>query len=256
MSSIDANKVVDGYTLGQNHILESLWLSFKNTAHGDWILGIREANILEGILKKYQPKHILELGTGIGASAAICAFTCPDANIYTVEHRQKCIDLAKILVPASLQERIHFHQAQAGVINPIYEINPFQYWMGYGEYDWIPYDFIIVDGCGPIMVNVKNEEKNEVWRVLAELPGCDVLFCLDKMLPGTIVYADKRKLMTHLWDRHLALYLEKIESSRLHTVYKRTERPLKPDFEDFLNSDTSYAALLRGGYFDNKKTDA
>lgn len=247
MSNIDSNKVIDGYTLGQNHVIENLWLHFSRNNEGFWVIGIKEAIQLHSKLKKLQPKHILELGTGIGCSAAIMAFTCPDAHIYTVESNQVCIDLAEKFVPKSLRERITFKKSESRISSPIYEINPFVYWSIYNEYAWIDYDFIFIDGPGPFIAKVPHKDRE--MSVLAELPGGDVIFLLHNMRGGTIVYVDQRIYQTLLYQRHLSEYLKIVEVGDRYTMFQRTNKALAEDFSDFVNNDKTYNALRIGGYF-------
>lgn len=253
MSNINSNIDVGSYQLGQNHIIESIWLKFYNNNHGAWITKVEEAVKLHENLKKYNPKHILELGTGIGCSTEIMAFTCPEASIYTVEQSQKCIDTAKILIGEKMQEQIYFRKANAGVTNPIYEVNPFQHWLAYDDYDWRNPDFIFVDGPGPIMTEKMNPKTGEIWKCLADLPGADVIYLLPRMKEGTIVYIDHRKLMVMVYRRHLGHYLELVEDTKEYTVFKRNAVPLQNDLSDFVNKDTAYQNLLKNGYFDEIK---
>lgn len=273
MSNINSNRNIDGYQLGQNHVIESIWLKYKNNSQGDWIMKVKQIIQLHEKLKELQPKHILELGTGIGCSTEVMAFTCPNASIYTIEQNQKCIELAKTLIPEKTQERIYFKHIPAGVLRPIFEVNPFVNFLAYGaRYDWQDYDFILIDGPGPIMAKVKNPEKEEVWETLAELPGGDLIFMLPKMKPGTLIYIDKRQSMVHLFIRHLSRYLSveepltQIEDQKLwdskrgYIIFKRNEESLREDFSDLKNSDLVYRQLQYSGYFDtnlseNKKNE-
>src|SRR3990167_60313 len=131
MSNIDSNKTIEGYTMGQNHILETIWLKYKNNSEGLWVTKMTQILRLHEFLTKLQPKHILELGTGIGCSTEIIALACTNTSIYTVEQNQKCIDAAKILIPERLQEQIYFKLSKVGVLKPIYEVNP---WINFQAY--------------------------------------------------------------------------------------------------------------------------
>ena len=250
MSNIDSNRQFGNYTTGQNHVLETIWLKYKSNQEGTWITKINQIVRLHEYLKKLQPKHILELGTGIGCSTEIMAFACPESSIYTVEQNQKCIDAAKILIPEKLQEQVYFKLAQVGVLKPVYEFNPFTYLMGYiTPYDWQNYDFIYVDGPGPFKTFRTHPETKQSWETLVELPCGDVLMFLHLINEGTLIYFDKRHLTTHLYKRHLAHYLEIVEESPEHTIFRRNDRPLKSDFSDFMNSDLYLGVLKEGKYF-------
>ena len=254
MSNIDANTKKGNYQFGQNHVIEGLWLTFHNNAHSVWILKPEEAVILHEKVKEFNPKQILELGTGIGCSTAVMAFSAPEAQIYTVDQSQKCIDLAKTLIPTGLQERIYFRKATPRLTKPIPEVNPFVYWSVYNDYDWIDYDFIFVDGPGPFMATIKDKDGNP-YKVLSEQPNGDVLFQLHRIKPGTIIYIDKRKDAVHLYTRHLLSYdgkegyLEQLESTQMHSIYKRTNKPAEPYFKNFENQDLVLYDLNKFGYF-------
>ena len=251
MSNLDSNKQFGTYTLGQNHIVETVWLKYKNSPEGRWITKINSVVKLYKFLKRVQPKHILELGTGIGCSTEIMAFTCPNASIYTVEQNPKCIKIAKKLIPERFQERIYFKESQVAVLKPIYEVNPFMYWAGYHtSYDWRNYDFIYVDGPGPFVAKRVKQETKEFWEALVDLPGGDIILLLHKMKEGTLIYVESRQLMVHYYERYLKHYLETVEAKREYTVFRRTAESLAPNFSDFKNSDTHYQHLLTNKYFD------
>ena len=253
MSNIDSNKQFGTYTMGQNHVLEGIWLKYKSNPEGTWVTKINQAVRLHEYLKKLQPKHILELGTGIGCSTEIMAFTCPNTSIYTVEQNQKCIDAAKILIPEKLQEQIYFKLAEPTVLKPLYEVNPFIHFMAYKTpYDWQDYDFIYVDGPGPFRSWRIHPETKQRWETLVDLPCGDVMLILHRINEGTLIYFDKRHLTTHLYKRHLMHYLELVEETPEHTVFRRNDRPLKPEFQEFMNSDRNLGILKDNRYFTTK----
>ncbi len=253
MSNVDANATFDKYTMGQNHILETIWLKYKSNPEGTWVTKITQVIKLHNYLKELQPKHILELGTGIGCATEIMALACPNTSIYTVEQSPKCIEAAKILIPERIKEQIYFKFSQVAVLKPLYEVNPYVYFAGYyTPYDWQDYDFIYVDGPGPFKTTAVNPVTNEKWEILVDLPGGDVALFLYRMKEGTIVYVNKRHLMVHLYKRHLAHYLEVIEEDREHTIFRRNGNQLKADFSDFKNSDKQLVNLLENNYFNEK----
>ena len=246
MSNLQANEKKEDHQLGQNHVIDNLWLNFYASEHGVWIMKAQCATLLHQKLKEFKPKHILELGTGVGCSSAIMAFTCSEARIYSVDQRQKCIDIAKQLIPQGLQERIYFRKADVEAVT-IPQVNPFVNWSMFKDFDWHNYDFILVDGPGPWLTTVNLGGK--AWKTLAELPNADIINLLPKMNPGTIVYVDRRKHATILYDRHLGNYLEKLEDSKYHAIYRRTDKTLKDDFSDYENLDKSLESLNKLNYF-------
>jgi len=247
MSSIDANKKEGTYERGQNHVLDNLGLLFQSSEHGQWIMKAGNIVKLHEKLKEFNPKHILELGTGIGCSTSVLAFSCPEASVYTVEQKQKCIDIAKKLIPQGLQERIYFRKATPrAFIAP--QVNPHVNWSSYDEFDWHGFDFILVDGPGAWMTKVEIEGKE--WPTMAELPNGDVLNLLPKMAEGTIVYIDGRKPTRSLYNRHLGNYLEYIDGDATYSIFRRTDKQLNPDFSNYENQDVSRDNLTKGKYFD------
>lgn len=252
MSNIQSNAKFGEYQLGQNHQIEQLWLKYHALEQGKWIMGIDRVIKLHEYLKELQPKHILELGTGIGCSTEIMAFTCPESSIYTIEQNQKCIDIAKKMIPDSLKERIYFKHSKVAVLKPIYHVNPYVSFSAYvSPFDRMNYDFIFIDGPGPFKA-LSKDHNGETWEVLADLPGGDLIDLLSKSNEGTIFYIDGRKQMVNLYLRHLLHYLEVIENGPKHTIFKRNERPLSPDLFDFMNSDMTFKYLKDNKYFDEQ----
>ena len=248
MSSIDANLKQGEYERGLNHIIDNLGLLFQSSEHGQWIMKAGNIVKLHEKLKEFNPKHILELGTGIGCSSAVMAFSCPEASIYTVEQKQKCIDIAKKLIPKGLQERIYFRKADPqAVVVP--QVNPFVSWSMFSDFDWHGYDFILVDA--PSGWITKLNINGKYWETMADLPNGDVINLLPKMSPGTIVYVDGRKPTTRLYNRHLGNYLEKLEEDTGYAIYRRTNKQLNSDFSNYENQDVSRDNLIRGKYFDD-----
>lgn len=77
--------------------------------HGGVPVIRKEAESLISILLKLKkPARILEIGTAIGYSACFFAFTCPDAQIYTIEKDKDTFRAALINIQnAGLGSRIH-----------------------------------------------------------------------------------------------------------------------------------------------------
>lgn len=250
MSNIDSNATIGEYTMGQNHVIETIWLKYKDSPEGAWVPGIGRVIKLYEKVKELQPKHILELGTGIGCTSEVMAFACPNTSIYTVEQNQKCIDIAKTLIPDSLKERIYFKFSEVAVLKPIYEVNPFIHFSAYSTpYDWRNYDFIYVDGPGPFMAKRTNPDDKQVWECLNDLPGGDIINLLFRLNEGTIIYFNKRVNTVRLYQRHLSHYLETVEANNDWAIFRRNNRPLKPDYSDFMNSDLYLKILKDNNYF-------
>ena len=72
-------------------------------------------SLLGMLLRLYQPRKILEIGTAIGYSAMFFALACPKAQVYTIEadlrvQQTACRNIEK----AGLAERIHCLQGDGG----------------------------------------------------------------------------------------------------------------------------------------------
>lgn len=250
MSNKDSNKNIQGYQLGQNHQVEQIWLKYHSCPEGMWITKINESIKLHDYLKEFQPKFILELGTGIGCSTEIMAFTCPESSIYTLEQNPRCIEIAKKMIPDALKDRIYFKYVKPAVMKPIFQVNPNQYFACYSTpYDRIDYDFIYIDGPGPFKTIRTDPETKESWECLADLPGGDIIDFLHRTKPGAIFYLDGRKFARNLYKRHLMHYLDLILEDEYRTIFKRNQRLLNPDLSDFMNSDLLLKVLKDNNYF-------
>ncbi len=224
------------YKFGQNVALENLWIKFHDHPEGRWIMKIQSALRLYDLIKKYQPTQILELGTGIGCGTAIMATAIDNAKIMTVEQNQKCIDIAKELIPYELKQNIHFEYCPVGLMKAV---DPFRSWSAFVAFQWNFPDLIVVDGPGPFML------KGD----LVNLPNGDIINFLWVMKPGTKIYVDGRKEAVALYKRFLQWYLDILEESDDHILFERNNRQLAEDLSDFRNSDTVRGDLEALGYF-------
>ena len=143
--------------MGLNPALENLWLKFFNHPQGKWIMKLPEATRLYELIKQYQPQQVLELGTGIGCSTAIMASALDNGHIMTIDQSQKCIELAKQLIPFELKQNITFEYSPATVVKPITDIDPFHGWSAYMSFSWIDWDFVVIDGPGPLWLQISTD---------------------------------------------------------------------------------------------------
>lgn len=190
--------------------LEKLYRIFKNSEHGSWICGFDDFQKLHDLLGEIKPKRILELGTGIGAMTAILAAAAPEATINTVEQFDKCVQIAKELIPAELQERITFHQETPG----IFRVAPIKHQV-FQRYEKLPegeFDFVVIDGPGPFL---------DMDEYLVDLPGGDFMQAIKQTKPGAHFYIDGRKVMAGLMVRFFSGYLKVISDNSNNTLLKR-----------------------------------
>ena len=201
--------------------LKELYNIFARHKEGQWIIEAQNAIQLYDFVKEQSITRVLDLGTGIGCSAAIVAFALKekgvDYHIDTVEHLDKCINLAKELIPKDLQEHITFHKS--GVKFWQTDKIPYQY---YSNYDTIPeggYDLIINDGPPPIL-------ENDKW---IEIPNGTVTEMLlsDKIKPKTIIVFDGRPESFNTLQRYFTdnFKLVKTPQQRFRVI-RRQENPV------------------------------
>lgn len=167
---------------------KALFSLFSSQKDGSWIMNPLNGDLLYSFVRASNVIRILDLGTGIGFSAAVMALALKDSGrkgeIHTVEQNKKCIDMAKGLIPKELQEYITFHHAEWALWK-----NPLIPHTSFSTFKTLPkgnFDFWMVDGPGPIVIGEGAERK------LVELPNGDVMKNIDKMKPGTFVAWDGR----------------------------------------------------------------
>ena len=176
--------------------LQSLYNIFAQHPEGHWIVQPPNPMLLYEFVRTHPIKRVLDLGTGIGCSASIIALALKDKgetdwHIDTVDQFDKCINLAKKLIPQELQENITFHKAEAVMWQ--FDKIPHQ---TFSVYDRLPegeYDFILNDGPSPWL-----EGESYV-----ELPNATIMNLLikDKIKKGCYIAWDGRLPALKLLER-------------------------------------------------------
>lgn len=72
---------------------------------------VKYANLIYRLVRYYQPKNILELGTSLGLSTLMMRMGDIDANIDTVEGCSETHKVTHDLFPADHRSKIHFHRS-------------------------------------------------------------------------------------------------------------------------------------------------
>ena len=177
--------------------LQSIYSYFANHPEADWIIDWPKARLLYNYVKEHPVKKILDLGTGIGATAAIFALAMKNKGeenyeIHTVEQFQKCYDLAQKLIPDELKEHTKFYLASPIVWNE--ERIPYQYFSIFEKLPDFEPDLILVDGPGPWA----DEEGHYI-----DLPNGDVMKMLleGKLKKGQLIAWDGRIQAGKLLER-------------------------------------------------------
>lgn len=216
-NKLEARRVKQDFN--RNAALKSVYARFKGHPEGKWIVGKADAVLLYTLMKKYQPKNVLDLGTGIGASTAVIALALEaGAKITTVEQYEKCIRIAKELIPESFQAKINFVHSDTYAMKHD-AISKYLYLSGYQQLpvQYAPFDFVLVDGPGAWLEQGK----------LVSLPNGDIVNLLPHLVSGCKVYIDGRKQNTDLYKRFLSKYLRFVEQIGHNAVFERTDIPLK-----------------------------
>jgi SAM-dependent methyltransferase len=220
--------------------LDRLYSTFKNSNEGRWILSQKESLVLYSLVKQYQSRTILELGSGIGASVAIMALASEGkAHVVGLEQYEKCIDISKGLIPKELQKQIDLRYVETEAFQEK-KISPYIWFSGYKT---IPpseqlYDLVIVDGPGGWLED----------GTLITLTCGDIMRMTHAIAPGGIVFIDGRRQTVSLIGRYLSKYFTLVEDRKYCTIFKRTNAPLAR-YEDIEILDIKLDRRIKLGYF-------
>ena len=181
--------------------LKKLYKSFLKSPESQWIMQWPNAVDLYNFILNNPIKRVLGLGTGVGLSDAVIALAWKtkgekDGQLDTVEQYDKCIKLAKEMIPAELQTYIKFHKSEPEVWTT--DKIPYQHFSVYKELPEQPeggWDLICNDGPSPFV-----DEKGNY----ADLPNGTIhkLTLEDKIRPGTLVIYDGRISSLQLLERY------------------------------------------------------
>lgn len=197
---------------------KELYAIFENSQESKWILGEDEALGLYRLIKNLKPKNILELGSGIGASTAIMALALGDeCKITSIEQYEKCVKVAKELIPQNLQRKINFIRSDTYAFQNN-KISKYLYFSGYKYINLIrgPFDLVLIDGPGAWL------EGNE----LVALQNGDIINLLPNLSSTCKVYVDGRESTVSFIKRFLSLYLKLVLKNDKYAVFERTEKPI------------------------------
>ena len=222
--------------------LGNLYAFFAQHPEGAWIIDWPKAHLLYNYVKEHPIKKILDLGTGIGATASICALAMvnkgeQDYEIHTVEQFEKCHKLAQQLIPPELKEHTTFHLAKPIVWNE--ERIPYQYFSIFEKLPEPPeegWSMVLCDGPGPFLENDR----------YIDLPNGDIMKMLleGKLKKGQLIAWDGRILAGKLLERFFSenFYLA---FSGEGTNFRILE--VKNPEAKFL--DDEFEGIKMGGYF-------
>lgn len=196
--------------------LRRIYKIFADSPEGGWIIGWKEARKIYRLIKVRNSKNALELGTGIGAAAAIMAFAMNgEGKVTTIEQKESCLRMAREFIPRALQKKISFVLSEPDIFSPpilkdgekisCYKKLPLENG---------PFDFVLVDGPGAF-------EKDGVMQ---REPNGDLFNLVSVIKPRGIVFVDNRKIALALYLKYLSEYFITIGSWRTYCVLERTEK--------------------------------
>ncbi len=218
--------------------LKNLYNVFGTHPESQWIMQPQNAISLFQFVKTYPTpiKKVLDLGTGIGCSAAIIALALKergetDFHIDSVEQLQKCLDLANELTPEELKKHITFHKAN--VVTWQTELIPHQ---TFSTFDALPegeYDLILNDGPSSFMEGDKFVDllNGTITKLLLE----------EKLKPGTLIAWDGRIAMLAILERYFSDNFQIVAptENRNFNVLERLDNPIAFRDERLENMKTS-----------------
>ena len=179
--------------------LKNLYNHFASHKESQWIMKAPNAQALYQFVKEHKIKKVLDLGTGIGFSSAIIALALKDKgetdyHIDTVEQFDKCITIAKKMIPDELQKNITFHKSEAVVWQT--DKIPYQVFSIYETLPEGDYDLICNDGPSPMLLDGHFIDLSNatITKMLLE----------DKLKAGTFVVWDGRFHMLAILERYFA----------------------------------------------------
>jgi len=231
--------------------LSELYAKFNEREDGLWITQWPFSVVLYEFILNAKPKKILDLGTGIGCTAAIMALASPESEIHTVDHFEKVSKIAEKAVPKELQKNITFHVSKAKLWYTDYmAYSPLSI---YEELPDVEYDFILQDGSGPW------REKKKGKQVLIDFPNGDIakLLIENKLKPGVLIAFDKRWASVRLLERFLGENFYRLEMLSSPEgwllIQKKTPEDMMKQYKTKLHfEDVEYNGLETKGYFKNE----
>lgn len=206
--------------------LKSLYNTFAKHEEGQWIMVWDNARKLYDFVLKHPVTEILDLGTGIGASAAVMALALKDkgveGHIDSLDQYEKCVKLAGSLIPEELQKYISIHHVPVKA----WSDDKMKY-MSYSIFESVPeksYDLIVNDGPAPFLdgesyVDIPN---GTITKMLME----------ERIKPGSFVIWDGRLVALSLLERYFGnnFYLIPPERGSDLNIIERKDNPV--EFKD------------------------
>ena len=182
--------------------LKTLHDYFVGSPEGQWVMKRQNAHALYEFVKKHPVKRVLDLGTGIGCSAAVVALALKDKGeteyrIDSVEQFDKCIKIANELIPPELKDHITIYKSEVEIWNT--PLIPYQHFSVYKTLPEPPeggWNLICNDGPSPLLYGEK--------ECYVDLPNGTITKMLleDKLKVGAYIAWDGRAHMLRILERY------------------------------------------------------
>lgn len=184
------------------------------------------AQQLYQFVKKHSIKRVLDLGTGIGCSAAVVSLALKEKgeeyHIDGLEQYDKCIKIAESLIPEELRTNLKIHQSNPKTWQT--EKIPHQTFSVYETVPDLEYDLIVNDGPSPFM-----EGEHYI-----DLPNGTITKMLleGKIKPGAFVIWDGRIQALKVLERFFSDNFYAVEPDRRTDLNILERKNNEPKFGD------------------------
>lgn len=200
--------------------LYELYTDFRKSPEAKWTIAENDALFLYTLVLQNKPKNILELGMGIGLSAAIMGLALREnggGKITSLEQSLKCVEIANRLIPHNIRKHIEIIRSDMA----IFKIQKISNWVYFCGYNWLPqagaqFDFVFIDGPAGWI------EDGE----LVSLDAGDIFRLLPYFAPHAKIYIDGRRSLVKKIERYLMQYLRVVERNNEFVIFERNENPI------------------------------
>lgn len=184
---------------------------FAASPHGAHIVSWKDARKIYRTVQSCRARRILDLGTGIGASAAfVAAALSEDGVVWSVEQEPLFAEEAKRLIPPDFLKKIYIS------VSPVYSFTT-PYALGHivAGYrtlplEGAPFDFVLIDGPGAFDEN----------GVRARFPSGDLFNLLPHLAPRCTIFIDRRSRSAALYEQALGRFFTHIVRSRTYSIFE------------------------------------
>lgn len=158
----------------------------------NWTMNLYDIYVIRKLIKKYNPKRILELGPGVGVSTeAIVDQMSNDCKLVSVDHEEKCVKLTK--------DRIKYFDKQVNVIQSNVILSKEKIGLeticfeNLGMSDFSTLDLLICDGPAWYL--------DEKKRLITDIPRGDLFNIFENLKIGCIIIIDGSAITRKIINR-------------------------------------------------------